>query len=92
MIRVVSPSPRKTFHLPIALIPSHDLGAGLACPSCALALDLHQPDSRDPDSLLATCPACGAWHLIAKALDQDGVVIVTVPGGDAVRAAIKGVV
>jgi hypothetical protein len=36
-----------------------------SCPHCEDPLDLHQPDSAQPDRLLGTCPDCRAWFLIA---------------------------
>ncbi len=89
MSRAVHPSPRATFQLPVAFLHDFDRDRGLSCPACDLLMDLHQPDPRDPDLLLGTCPKCGAWHLIETAPDQVGVAIVTLPGGDEVRAAIR---
>ena len=89
MGRAVLQSSVATFHLPIAIPSQFDLGQGIPCSSCTLALDLHQPDADAPEFLLGTCPACGAWHLIDASSDQAGAVIVGLPGGDAIRAAIE---
>ena len=31
---------------------------GLQCPTCGSTMPLHQPDSRFPDRMLATCRLC----------------------------------
>ena len=53
------------------------------CPSCRIALTIHQPDEAWPERLLATCQRCQGWLLI----DVEEMVIVRLPDRRAVRAA-----
>ena len=39
-------------------------GAPEECPTCKARLDVHQPDFRDPDRLLAVCTGCSTWFLV----------------------------
>lgn len=38
----------------------------VVCPHCRSLLELHQPDSEQPDRLLGTCEGCKAWCLIDR--------------------------
>lgn len=42
------------------------LGVRLQCPGCSHPLDLHQPDERVPENLLATCETCSQWYLLIE--------------------------
>jgi hypothetical protein len=59
------------------------------CRECSHELDLHQPDSADPDRLLGTCPECGAWLLVQ--LDSSGgpARVVELPGPAALARAFS---
>lgn len=57
------------------------------CPGCRNELDLHQPDSADPDRLLGTCPGCGAWSLIQLNPSGGAAHVVVLPGPVALARA-----
>ena len=48
--------------VPASSDPERSRSAG--CLRCGGTLDIHQPDAHAPERMLATCHACGAWHLV----------------------------
>ena len=36
------------------------------CPHCGHPLDLHQPDERLPEQLLAICESCSQWFFVIE--------------------------
>jgi hypothetical protein len=49
------------------------------CRTCRQVLDLLQPVIGRPESMLGTCPSCGAWHYLADAPGGAGLLIVPLP-------------
>lgn len=56
--------------------------------ACGHPLELHQPDSGNPDRLLGTCPNCGTWYILDEIGDNRRTVRTRVPGASEVRAAL----
>jgi len=51
------------------------------CPDCDQALNLHQPDERLPDQLLATCDSCFRWYSLFELSDNASeVLMLELPG------------
>lgn len=66
-------------------LPIRPLEERSRCPLCGAGADLHQPDVRLPDRLLATCEACGTWSLLL--LPHRGrKLAILLPDGAALRA------
>ena len=59
-------------------IPSH-LNGGVRCPDCEGALELNQPDERNPDRLLGVCERCSGWFLMDLRPDQTAWMVVPLP-------------
>jgi hypothetical protein len=49
------------------------------CRPCNIELDILQPDTRNPDRLLGTCPGCGGWSLIECRPDEGLASIAPLP-------------
>ena len=51
------------------------------CPRCNHPLDLHQPDERLPEQLLAICDSCSQWFLVIE-IGKHGreVLLLALPG------------
>lgn len=67
----------------VQTVPAEQAGP-IHCLSCQGALEMHQPDLDQPESLLGTCAACGAWHVIAASASGQEIIAVNLP-----RAARK---
>lgn len=48
------------------------------CPSCKNALELHQPDTHNPERMLGICPGCHRWTLIGVFVDGQ-VKMISIP-------------
>lgn len=59
------------------------------CVECSGELTWHQPDPDDPNRLLGTCPACGAWHVL-DLLHPKRVVFALIPRAWQVDRAAVG--
>jgi hypothetical protein len=57
------------------------------CLHCRGPLDIHQPDSVLPDRMLATCAACGSWHLIDCQATVAPSFVLLLPDAATIRAA-----
>jgi hypothetical protein len=57
----------------------HDDLSRIACLTCEIGLDLHQPDSGSPDRLLGICAGCQQWFILDLLPDADEAVLVLVP-------------
>ena len=55
------------------------LNGEVRCPDCEGALDLHQPDPRNPDRILGVCERCSGWLLMDLRPDQTGWIGVPLP-------------
>ena len=73
-----------------ALSDRPDALAACPCLHCRAPLDIHQPDSALPDRLLATCAACGSWHLIDCQADVGPPFVLLLPAAATIRAAQDG--
>ena len=70
-------------------IPSLSKG-GVRCPDCKGALDLHQPDERNPDRLLGVCKRCSDWFLMDMRPDQTAWMVVPLPDAAFFRDVPEG--
>jgi hypothetical protein len=61
------------------LSTSHDSLTRVACMSCDLSLDLHQPDPGFPDRLLGIYAGCQRWYIVDFVPGEDEAVMVLVP-------------
>ena len=61
----------------------------LVCQRCRSPMDLHQPDSNQPDQFLATCPRCGLWVRAEAKADERTAVVVQLPEVEEIRARRK---
>ncbi len=59
------------------IAPGHVTTIG--CPDCRAPLDIHQPNSNQPDQLLGTCMACGSWFRIEADEDEGKAMVVRLP-------------
>lgn len=67
-----------------ALLPCDlDDHSEVPCPGCHDVLEIHQPDQRQPERLLATCPSCSGWYFI----DASASIMVRLSDVDALRDA-----
>jgi hypothetical protein len=57
------------------LVAAPDEYASTCCPACAGELGFHQPDTRQPEHLLAVCDGCGEWFLF----DLGAALIIQIP-------------
>src|SRR5581483_4011915 len=53
--------------------------AARGCAACGKPLEMHQPDTADPERLLGTCPACGAWSVIQPGSAEETVHVLQLP-------------
>jgi hypothetical protein len=60
----------------------------LDCLECGTELDVHQPDLEQPDRLLGTCEACGAWYLLTCLPAQGEVHLLALPTDSALDRAV----
>ncbi len=51
----------------------------LECQRCGSPMDLHQPDSNQPEQFLATCPECGLWLRVEAKADEPAAVAMQLP-------------
>ncbi len=63
---------------------------GWHCQGCKEELELHQPDSANPDRLLGTCPGCGRWYLIDGLANDARSVLAHLPDQVAMRRVLDG--
>jgi hypothetical protein len=57
----------------------HDLLSQIACMSCDIKLDLHQPNLACPDRLLGICEGCQRWYIVDLVPGEEEAVMVLVP-------------
>lgn len=89
----MEPNPGREVAVTLRLqaVPNHPDGlTPTACLRCGGSLEIHQPDASMPERMLATCESCKAWHLIECEPEIDPMVVVLLPGGEALRKALSG--
>jgi hypothetical protein len=68
--------------------PSAPDSLDVPCSACGTPVEVHQPDSDDPEFVLGTCSECGQWLLIASDPDGQAVQVLVLPTKDQLRAPI----
>ncbi len=59
------------------------------CSFCKNSLELHQPDSQEPEKLLAICVGCRRWFLMLIEPNESEAVLVLLPEGEWLQAATQ---
>lgn len=51
----------------------------LSCRRCQTALDVHQPDTNQPEKFLGTCSSCGCWYRVEARLSEARATVMQLP-------------